>query len=64
MDVKTSFLDSLIEKGVYINKPRGFEVHGHETNVFGLKEALYGLNQTPCWVSLKQLEIPIFNIFL
>lgn len=35
MDVKTTFLDSLIEEEVYINQPRGFEVHGCETHVAG-----------------------------
>jgi hypothetical protein len=52
MDVKTTFLNGLIEEEVYINQPRGFEVHGHETHVCRLKKALYGLKQAPhAWYS-------------
>jgi hypothetical protein len=43
MDVKTTFLNGLIEEEVYINQPRGFEVHGQDTHVCRLKKALYGL---------------------
>jgi hypothetical protein len=52
MDVKTTFLNGLIEEEVYINQPRGFEVHGHETHVCRLKKSLYGLKQAPrAWYS-------------
>jgi hypothetical protein len=44
MDVKTTFLNVLIEEEVYINQPRGVEVHGRETHACRLKKALYGLN--------------------
>jgi hypothetical protein len=43
MDVKTSFLNGIIEKEVYIEKPRGFEVSGKESHVCRLKKVLYGL---------------------
>jgi hypothetical protein len=43
MDVKTTFLNGLIEEEVYINQLRGFEVHGQDTHVCRLKKALYGL---------------------
>jgi hypothetical protein len=39
MDVKTAFLNGLIEEEVYIEKPLGFEVHGRESHVCRLKQA-------------------------
>jgi hypothetical protein len=43
MDVKTTFLNGIIEEEVYIEKPQGFEVSGKESHVCRLKKALYGL---------------------
>jgi hypothetical protein len=52
MDVKTAFLNGLIEEEVYIDNPLGFEVHGRESHVCILKKALYGLKQAPrAWYS-------------
>ena len=47
MDVKKSFLDGVIEEEVYIEKPKGFEVHPRENHVCRLKKSLYGLKQAP-----------------
>ena len=43
MDVKTTFLNSVIEEEVYIEQPQGFEVEEKETHVCKLKNYLYGL---------------------
>jgi hypothetical protein len=43
MDVKTTFLNGVIEEEVYIEQPQGFEVHGREYHVCRLKKALYRL---------------------
>jgi hypothetical protein len=52
MDVKTSFLNGLIEEEVYIEQPHGFEVFGRESHMCLLKKALYSLKQTPrAWYS-------------
>jgi hypothetical protein len=52
MDVKTTFLNGLIEEEVYIEHPLGFEMHGRESHVCRLKKALYGLKQAPrAWYS-------------
>jgi hypothetical protein len=45
MDVKTTFLNGVIEEEVYIEQPQGFEVEDRKTRV--CKKALYGLNQAP-----------------
>lgn len=47
MDVKTVFLNDVIEEKVYIEQPKGFVVHGKESHVCKLKKALYGLKQAP-----------------
>jgi hypothetical protein len=47
MDVKTTFLNGVIEEEVYIEQHQGFEVHSRDTHVCRLKKALYGLKQSP-----------------
>jgi hypothetical protein len=47
MDVKTTFLNDVIEKEVYIEKPQGFEVKYRKTHVCRLKKAMYRLKQAP-----------------
>ena len=47
MDVKTTFLNGVIEEEVYVEQPQGFEIHDHESHVCRLKKALYGLKQAP-----------------
>jgi hypothetical protein len=47
MDVKTTFLNGVIEEEVYVEQPQGFEVEDRKTHVCRLKKALYGLKQAP-----------------
>jgi hypothetical protein len=47
MDVKTTFLNGVIEEEVYIEQPQGFEVEDRRSHVCRLKKALYGLKQAP-----------------
>lgn len=47
MDVKTTFLNGVIEEEAYIEQPEGFMIHGKESHVCKLKKALYGLKQAP-----------------
>ena len=41
MDVKTTFLNGVIEEEVYIEQPEGVETHERGTHVCRLKRALY-----------------------
>ena len=43
MDMKTTFLNGVIEEEVYIEKTQGFEVEDMKSHVCRLKKALYGL---------------------
>jgi hypothetical protein len=47
MDVKTAFLNVVIEEEVYIEQPEGFEVGDNEIHVCRVRRALYGLKQEP-----------------
>ena len=47
MDVKTTFLNGLIEEELYIEQPQGFKIDDQETHVCKIKKALYGLKQAP-----------------
>ena len=47
MDVKSAFLNGMLQEEVYVEQPKGF-VNPHKPNdVYKLKRALYGLKQAP-----------------
>eukprot|EP00253_Pinus_taeda_P033279 PITA_33279 len=47
MDVKTAFLNEVIEEELYIEQPNGFKIFSSELHVCRLKRVLYGLKQAP-----------------
>ena len=47
MDVKTDFLNGVVEEEVYVEQPLGFETHDRESHACRLNKSLYGLKQAP-----------------
>jgi hypothetical protein len=47
MDVKSAFLNCILQEEVYVEQPKGFQDPHHPHHVYKLKKALYGLKQAP-----------------
>ena len=47
IDVKITLLNDVVEEEVYMEQPLGFDTCDMKTHVYKLKNALYGLKQTP-----------------
>jgi len=45
MDVKSAFLNGIVNEEIFVSQPPGFEDHLHPNHVFKLKKPLYGLKQ-------------------
>ena len=62
MDVKTTFLNGVVEEEVYVEQPLGFETHDKESHVCRLKKSLYGLKQAPrTWYGRIDSFLSIFG---
>ena len=47
MDVKSAFLNGMLQEEVYVEQPKGFVDPHRPDYVYKLKRALYGLKQAP-----------------
>jgi hypothetical protein len=47
MDVKSVFLNGVIQEEIYVRQPPGFESPKYPDRVYKLSNALYGLKQAP-----------------
>ena len=47
MDVKSAFLNGLLQKEVFVEQPKGFQDPHFRDHVLRLKKAFYGLKQAP-----------------
>jgi hypothetical protein len=56
MDVKSAFLNGVIQDEVYVRRPLGFESPKYPDRVYKLSKALYGLKQAP-WAWHARLKM-------
>ena len=50
LDIKTAFLNGVLEEEIYMQQPEGFVLPGREAEVCRLLKCLYGLKQASrCW---------------
>jgi len=52
LDVKSAFLNGVLQEEIYVEQPDGFVIQGAKDKVYLLQKALYGLKQAPkAWYS-------------
>ena len=46
MDVKSTFLNGILEEEIYVQYPPGYEFEGQQDKVYRLKKVLHGLKES------------------
>ena len=59
MDVKTTFLNGVIEDEAYIKQPKGFDTFDQISHVCGPKQAFYSLKKAPCAWYTKSIALTL-----
>ena len=63
-DIKTAFLNGVLEKEVYVEQPAGYEEDGREIG-YHLNKVLYGLKQAPrAWIMRLTEELAAMKLKL
>jgi len=58
LDIKSAFLNGILQEEIYVEYPASFVIQGKEDKVYLLKKALYRLKQAPrAWYSPKLMTI-------
>jgi hypothetical protein len=60
MDVKSAFLNGVIQEDVYVRQPRVFENLKYPNREYKLSKALYGLKQAP---QARYARLKMFLLF-
>jgi len=47
MDVKSAFLNGIVNEEIFVSQPLGFEDHIYPNHVYKLRKVVYGLKQAP-----------------
>ena len=48
MDIKSTYLNSMLSEDIYMNQLKGYEEKGSKSKVAKLQKGLYGLKQAGC----------------
>jgi hypothetical protein len=60
-DVKSAFLNGVIQEEVYVSQPLGFKNPKYPNRVYKLSKALYGLKKTP-WEWYARLKTFLLDL--
>ena len=58
MDVKTTFLNGLIEEEIYIEQPKGFIVHEKHSHICKLKKGIIWTQESTSCLVWTNIQIP------